>query len=370
MVDQAARVTEEQLVRYVRTFLDEYELAAEALLDSEVREQLIPYSYLPSRIIAYVSSSFGVAINYVAPSDETNVEGWSGARRAEDFLFSIPDNLRKGSALGVYIPVAATLRVQGSRFINVIPITVDNEKAEVTLINVRSDIGLVSANIRYAELYGSTHSSRWTEPQARTRALQAVKVALTDVWTAQQFSLPLTEIIRRRKENTVLVLGSFTEIGRKRLNLIRQHLIQRGYLPVLVDEYPDIEDQSLAQKVATIGLASRFVIVEDSEAAGQLFEIGAVCQANNLLTAILREKGRQASFMTRGVSVTSNIIAEYDYSASALDDSLDSSIEWAEQGVARLQKAYQSTYPWREPAAQPDLGNSTESNAGSDPPAP
>lgn len=161
------------------------------------------------------------------------------------------------------------------------------------------------------------------------------------------------EVIRRRKENAVLVLGSFKETGRERINRIRQYLVNRGYLPVLVDEYPDIEDQNLAQKVATIGLASRFVIVEDSEAAGQLYELGVVCKVNDLLTVIVREKGRQASFMTRGASTTSRIINEYDYDVSKLNDTLDEAIAWAERKVPELKQAYRSTYPWRDPSNQP-----------------
>jgi hypothetical protein len=94
MVDEAAVVSEEELVRYVETFLDEYKVAVEALLDPEVRGQLIRYSYLPARVIAYVSSSVGVAINYVAKNTEVRVEGWSGAKRADDFLLSVPDGLR------------------------------------------------------------------------------------------------------------------------------------------------------------------------------------------------------------------------------------------------------------------------------------
>jgi hypothetical protein len=189
---------------------------------------------------------------------------------------------------------------------------------------------------------------RWTTQQARTRALQEVKAALVDVWRSQQFALPLTEIIRRRKEKSVLILGSFKESGRKRLDRTKQYLLDKGYLPVLVDEYPDVEDQSLAQKVATMGLASRFVIAEDSEAAGQLYEIGAVCQKNDLLTIIVREEGCQASFMMRGASVVSKIIAEYDYKNSALEATLDTAVEWAERTFAGLGQAYRSTYPWRD----------------------
>jgi hypothetical protein len=47
--------------------------------------------------------------------------------------------------------------------------------------------------------------------------------------------------------------------------------------------------------VATIGLASRFVVVDDSEAAGQLYELAAVCKANDLLTVVVREKGQQVA---------------------------------------------------------------------------
>jgi hypothetical protein len=209
MTDEEATVTEEGLVRYVETFLDQYTTAAEALLDPEAREQLIRYSFLPSRIIAYVSSTSGVAINYVARREVTSVERWSGARRAEDFLFSIPDESREKTQKAIGIKQAMTLTLDHMLFTNTVPLTIEHEGAEAIVINTQCQLGAASAEIRYAELYGTTRASRWTERQARLRALQEVKLALTDVWRSQQFALPLTEIIRRRKENTVLLLGSF-----------------------------------------------------------------------------------------------------------------------------------------------------------------
>jgi hypothetical protein len=89
MIDDEATVTEEELVRYVEIFLDEYRTAVEALLNPEVHQQLVRYPCLPSRVIAYVSSPSGVAINYVAATDELSVEGWTGPKRAEDFLLSV-----------------------------------------------------------------------------------------------------------------------------------------------------------------------------------------------------------------------------------------------------------------------------------------
>jgi hypothetical protein len=226
--------------------------------------------------------------------------------------------------------------------------TMDSDEAEVILVDVKFENGLLSSSIDMQSYTARRVLQRWTTQQARTRALQEVKAALVDVWRSQQFALPLTEIIRRRKEKSVLILGSFKESGRKRLDRTKQYLLDKGYLPVLVDEYPDVEDQSLAQKVATMGLASRFVIAEDSEAAGQLYEIGAVCQKNDLLTIIVREEGCQASFMMRGASVVSKIIAEYDYKNSALEATLDTAVEWAERTFAGLGQAYRSTYPWRD----------------------
>jgi hypothetical protein len=69
MADKEA-VSEEGLVRYVETFLGQYRVAVEAMVEPEVRGRLLRYSYLPSRVIAYVSSFAGVAISYVAECEE------------------------------------------------------------------------------------------------------------------------------------------------------------------------------------------------------------------------------------------------------------------------------------------------------------
>jgi hypothetical protein len=150
MIDDEATVTEEELVRYVEIFLDEYRTAVEALLDSEVRQQLVRYPYLHSRVIAYVSSSSGVAINYVAAAEELSVEGWSGPKRAEDFLLSVPDELRGKSSVGIGMGSPGKLTLRDVGFSNLIPMTMGSEEAEVILVDVKSEIGLLSSSIRYA----------------------------------------------------------------------------------------------------------------------------------------------------------------------------------------------------------------------------
>jgi hypothetical protein len=80
---------------------------------------------------------------------------------------------------------------------------------------------------------------------------------------------------------------------------------------------------------------ARFIVIEDSSAAGQIREI-ATCAAQGLVTAILRREGSRGSFVTTGEELKSKVIREFTYTDDSLQQVLFEAIRWAEETVEEL----------------------------------
>ena len=86
-------VRDENLREYLESFLDTLQSTANQYLKPEFHKRLLHLSYLPARIMGYVSTQFGTAIEYI-PSDSTSIEIVLGSQRAEDLLFGAPKKIR------------------------------------------------------------------------------------------------------------------------------------------------------------------------------------------------------------------------------------------------------------------------------------
>jgi hypothetical protein len=104
-------------------------------------------------------------------------------------------------------------------------------------------------------------------------------------------------------------------------------------------------------KAVAIGSVSRFIVVDDSSKSGHLAELPEALR-NNWITVILRMCGSEPSFLSRGVSVTSSVVLEREYTADTLRITLEEGVRWAEAKVGDLSTAFAQLYPWRtEPRA-------------------
>lgn len=79
----------------------------------------------------------------------------------------------------------------------------------------------------------------------------------------------------RLKQSTVLVLGSYKDEGRRKLENMRSALAESGQVGVILDEFVDIHEQSLFEKMLMFGSLARFVICDESAASGHLIELKA-----------------------------------------------------------------------------------------------
>ena len=152
------------------------------------------------------------------------------------------------------------------------------------------------------------------------------------------------------KPREILVLGP--ESG-GRLDQIKMMIDDmHGYRAVLARSRRDIGEYSVENKVRMLADQCRFVIIEDSIAAGQVVEC-KMCAANRILTAILREKGKTSTIMQRGYSVDYRFIREYEYetdplSPYSLKETINRAIRWAEGQIEVRRRKFSDLYPYRE----------------------
>jgi len=86
-------VTENLLRSYLEIFHHELKNAAEKYLSSDARQRLLHLSYLPTKIVGYVSTRHGTAFEYI-PNSATVIEIIRGSLPVEDLLVHPPNCLR------------------------------------------------------------------------------------------------------------------------------------------------------------------------------------------------------------------------------------------------------------------------------------
>jgi hypothetical protein len=95
-----------------------------------------------------------------------------------------------------------------------------------------------------------------------------------------------------------------------------------------------------------LSLACRFVIVEDLVPAGEMTEIPLV-ELSRTVVIVLRRSDSHSSWMTRGVSATSNVILEREYDDGNAGQVLGKGVAWAEEQIERLGRHFDDQLPWR-----------------------
>ena len=231
--------TEEMVRRYVETLHDTVREVGGRFFTPDRAKQLLHNSLVPARITCYVSTNFGVAVEY-SSAPRTTIESRRGSARVEDLIFQAPSRLKD---------VGPMFRIAGSNtaFIGLVladafPMRLNTEDSDVTLRNVSfaCDALRWKRELEYAELYGSRRASRWSTEAAQSRAKDEILAALFLAQRADKFSTKLEEYVASFRRKTVLVLGSYDPEGKRRLQSIAAALEQTGYEPVLVQRYSGV----------------------------------------------------------------------------------------------------------------------------------
>ena len=126
-------VRDEDLRSYLESFHSTLCSTADRYLKPEYHKRLLHLSYLPAIIKGYVSTQFGIAIEYL-PSDSTSIEIILGSQRVEDLLFQAPKKIRDiGPRFNVGGSMCSftNLRLEGA-----FPLRLTRETASTSLFNM------------------------------------------------------------------------------------------------------------------------------------------------------------------------------------------------------------------------------------------
>jgi hypothetical protein len=312
---------------------------------------------LPARVVGYVSTQHGVAIDYDPPrertgADVTTYEVISGSARIEELV------LRHAGAPGAMFQAAPVFDISNGNRILFVGIHLTGP------IRIAEDVEVVfdrclfswavpgttewSLGTARLELYGNRRADNWSAAMAIERAKEEVLAALFELQRAELKGVSLQDYYAHYKEQTVLVLGSYSLAGMARLRRIKGKVAELGYEPVLISDVPDQEAQTLLQKVVMVGSLSRFVIVDDAEPSGHLTEL-VLCKANDWLTVVMRPNNVPSSAMSAAAAVLSNVILEVAYDPMTLEDVLPSALEWAEKKRTEIGSKLRAGYPFSNP---------------------
>lgn len=148
----------------------------------------------------------------------------------------------------------------------------------------------------------------------------------------------------------VLIAGKYGGKYRERLDRIKQALNSKNFTGLILDEYPDIEEQSLPAKMALFGSICRFVVVDDLVASGHNVEL-EICHERKFVTAILRQHAAASTAMQDDITEEVTFIRGFDYGAdSEIENTVIKAAEWADEFVKRRARRLNRKYSqWRGP---------------------
>jgi hypothetical protein len=152
---------------------------------------------------------------------------------------------------------------------------------------------------------------------------------------------------------TVLVLGKDTGEGLDRLRLIASRLEALGYYAVIIKDQPDKLGESVIQKVMRYALSSKFVIVENTEPSGHLYEIPHVGKAAECVIGFLQEEGKGATWMFEDAFAKNEHWRKFMYAKGGIEKAVDEAAKWAEDFVKQFGAFQQKVLPWMKPGKTP-----------------
>ena len=146
--------------------------------------------------------------------------------------------------------------------------------------------------------------------------------------------------------DSVLLLGKDTGIGLARLKKIEAVLQDLGYDVYIVKEQPDRLGESIIQKVLRYALRSRFVLIENTEASGHLYEVPHVAKMAECVTAMLQEEGKGATWMFEDAYGKSKSWKKFSYQSRRLRSAVIAACEWAQLALKEFGDHQKRVLPW------------------------
>lgn len=150
--------------------------------------------------------------------------------------------------------------------------------------------------------------------------------------------------------DSVLVLGKDTGESLDTLKRIAAKLQELGYFTYIIKEQPDKAGESVIQKVMRYALSSKFVVIENTEPSGHLYEIPHVAKAAECVTVVLQEEGKGATWMFEDAYAKHRHWHKIGYGSDELETAVAMAAEWAESFVKDFAAYQVANLPWLRPS--------------------
>lgn len=146
--------------------------------------------------------------------------------------------------------------------------------------------------------------------------------------------------------DSVLILGKDTGSALDRLKRIASKLEEMGYYIYIIKEQPDKAGESVIQKVMRYALSSKFVVIENTEASGHLYEIPHVTKVAECVTVVLQEEGKGSTWMFEDAFAKHKHWKKLIYNDVELEHAVDRAAAWAESFVSEFAEYQIANLPW------------------------
>lgn len=168
--------------------------------------------------------------------------------------------------------------------------------------------------------------------------VESIKSAFDLVWHRADSIL--------ENSDSVLVLGKDTGPALARLKRIESKLQELGYYTYIIKEQPDRAGESIIQKVMRYALSSKFVVIENTEASGHLYEVPHVTKAAECVTVVLQEEDRGATWMFEDAYAKHKHWHKLTYLDKYLENAVEQATLWAEKFVHEFADYQAAKLPW------------------------
>jgi hypothetical protein len=100
------------------------------------------------------------------------------------------------------------------------------------------------------------------------------------------------------------------------------------------------------QKVLRYALSSKFVLIENTEPSGHLYEIPHVAKAAECVTVVLQEEGKGATWMFEDAYAKHSHWHKLTYRDGELSIAVEEAAAWAEKFVSGFASYQAANLPW------------------------